>query len=63
MVDSTVDPNNFSRLTVALERWARTGEIIVTCIEKTGDTANFQRIRALKENVQQLQQLISQLRG
>lgn len=63
MASSTIDPNNFSRLTVALERWIRTGEILVTCIEKTGDTANVQRVRALKENVQLLQQLITQLRG
>jgi hypothetical protein len=59
----TIDPNNFSRLTVALERWIHTGEILVTCIEKTGDTANVQRVRALKDNVQLIQQLVAQLRG
>jgi hypothetical protein len=63
MVGTTLDPNNFSRLTVALERWIRTGEILVTCIEKTGDTANVQRVRALKDNVQLIQQLVAQLRG
>jgi hypothetical protein len=63
MVGTTSDPNNFSRLTVALERWIRTGEILVACIEKTGDTANVQRVRALKDNVQLIQQLVAQLRG
>jgi hypothetical protein len=60
---TTIDPNNFTRLVVAIERWSKTGEILVTCIEKAGDTANVQRIRALQENVQTIQKLVAQLRG
>jgi hypothetical protein len=61
--DSAADPNNFARVAIALERWIHTGEILVSCIDQTGDTANVQRVSAVKKNVQQLTQLISQLRG
>jgi hypothetical protein len=63
MTDTTLDPSNFTRVTLALERWIKTGEILATCLEKSGDTANFQRVRAIQSHVQKLQETISQLRG
>jgi hypothetical protein len=63
MIDPSADSQNYARLGSALERWARTGEVIVACIEKVASDPNVQRVRALKDNVQQLQQLIAQLRG
>ncbi len=38
MTDNTIDPNNFTRVTLALERWIKTGEILAACLEKSGDT-------------------------
>jgi len=63
MNDTTLDPNNFTRVTLALERWIKTGEILAACLEKSGDTSNFQRVRAIQAHVQKLQETISQLRG
>jgi hypothetical protein len=62
-IDSTVDPNNFTRLVIALEHWIQTGEILAACLEKTGDTANFQRIRDVQQNVEKIKKTIAQMRG
>ena len=63
MVDPSTDSQNYARLGGALDRWIRTGEVIVACIEKVASDPNVQRVRALKDNLQQIQQLIAQLRG
>jgi hypothetical protein len=63
MVDPSTDSQNYARLGSALDRWIHTGEVIVACLEKVAADPNVQRVRALKDNVQQLQQLIAQLRG
>lgn len=64
--ESTVDPNNFSRIAIALERWIKTGDVLIACIEKSGAStspAHQQRIRALQQHAEKLRNTITQLKG
>jgi hypothetical protein len=58
-----IDPNNFNRVVLAIERWIKTGDVLVACLERAGDSANAQRVQTLKTHVQKLQETITQLRG
>ncbi len=58
-----VDLDNVARVTVALERWAHTGAVLADCIQKAGESPTPQNIRAIQHHINQIQELVKNLRG